>query len=277
MDHLDGHHQVVGAGNSGIAGVSRLEVHPVGKPLALSGFLSHSDRCLVQVESVDARLRISVRDRERRNSSPAPDLGDPDRRAGGELGLYVRERREPVLHEVVPEDRPGEGGLQVLQVERAEGHARAAPELLRHDLHRLADPRRNRGARLHACLAVVVEQHVGVCVRQRETARGGRLGGVADLEDASNGLLLEPFPDVPLDGPRRVGELTGRLGAVLPQRFVQPEALPELHVGQLHGGESGHEQRASELLNPGFVRSGDFDRRHRDLLAMMADSARRTY
>ncbi len=53
----------------------------------------------------------------------------------------------------------------------AEPHTRTAPELIGHDLNRPGDPRRHRGARLHACLTVVVEQDVGVRGKQEEPAR----------------------------------------------------------------------------------------------------------
>ena len=123
MDHLDRHDEVVAAGDRRIAGVAYLEAHPIVQALALGGLLSNADRGVVEVEAVDMRVRVRLRDGERRNARAAPDLGDPDGQPGGELGLYVRQRREPVLHEVMTKHRSGEGGLQVVEVEGTEGDA----------------------------------------------------------------------------------------------------------------------------------------------------------
>ena len=94
----------------------------------------------------------------------------------------VGQRGQPALREVVHEHRSGEGRLQVVEVEEAERRAGAVAELLDHDVDRLRDPRHHRGARLHARLAVVVEQHVCVCVGKLEPPLLRCLGRVVDRD-----------------------------------------------------------------------------------------------
>jgi len=92
---------------------------------------------------------------------------------------------------MVREDRPGERSLEVVQVEQSECGTCAAAELLDHDVDCLAGPGDDTGARLHARLAVVVEQHVCVRVRQYEAAIIGRCGRILDLDHT--GELLDPL------------------------------------------------------------------------------------
>jgi hypothetical protein len=155
---------------------------------------------------------------------------------------------------VVDEHRPRERRLDVVKAELAEGRAGSARELLDHDVDRLPEPRHDRSTRLHARLAVVVDERVRVRVRQREAPLVRCQGRVVDVHDPRHGLLLEPLTGVALGDPGGTGQVGRRGRPGSGQRLVEAQAHPQLHVGQLHRGEARHEEAARELLDaPGVL------------------------
>lgn len=62
----------------------------------------------------------------------------------------------------------------------------------------------------------------------------------------TDGLLLEPLPRIPFDGPRPVREFRGRERAVIAQRAVPAQPVAQIHSLQLRRPERGREQSFCE-------------------------------
>ena len=113
-----------------------------------------------------------------------------------------------------------------------------------------AEPRHDRGARLHARLAVVVEQHVGVRVRQREPTLVGGLGRRRRPRRTPATACCSSHSCAYRSAmPAGCGQLAGRHRTGAGQRLVEPEPDAQLDVGELHRRQARHEQVAGELLD----------------------------
>src|SRR4051794_19450423 len=174
---------------------------------------------------------------------------------------------------MVDERRPRKRRLDVMQVEQAERRAASVAEFLDHDVDRLADPRNDRGARLHTRVTVIVNENVGVCVRQREPSLGGGLGHVIDLDDAGDRLLLEPLLRIPLGDACASGEISWRYRSGAGQLLVQAEPDAKLDICEFHRRQAGHEQLPRKLLDLGLVVARQLDSRHRSSTPVIALSS----
>jgi hypothetical protein len=80
----------------------------------------------------------------------------------------------------------------------------------------------------HVRRVVRADQDTRVLVRQAVAALRGLGLGVLGLEQAGDGLLLEPLPRVALSDPRPVGELGVGGRAPLLERSIEPELSAEV-------------------------------------------------
>ena len=91
---------------------------------------------------------------------------------------------------------------------------------------------------------VLVHEHAGVVGGQRAAARRR----VDDLEEAGDGLLLEPLAGVARCDAGAVGELVRRERAVALERAVEAELDAEVDGEQLERAERGAEQALGESV-----------------------------
>ena len=76
--------------------------------------------------------------------------------------------------------------------------------------------------------AVPIDQHLDVIRRHRVASLLGRGRGVLARDEPGDGLVLQPFPDVPLGGFGSLRELRRTGGTTLVQGPVQAEALAQV-------------------------------------------------
>lgn len=177
-----------------VSGVAHRERDAVGDVGACQVVARLADRGLVEVETVDADLRVGAGECDARLAGAACDVGHAGRWVGLQAGVQIGHGGQPVGGEFVDEHRP----VEVLDVAAdvvtivGVGDPVARAEGIEQVGQYLAD----RG--YHVCRGgqevgvVLVEQHVGVLAGQPVAARSGILGAVG-LQVARDGLVLEPL------------------------------------------------------------------------------------
>ena len=81
--------------------------------------------------------------------------------------------------------------------------------------------------------------------------------GVRALEDACDGLLLEPLADVAGVGACAPGELGGVRRTRLVEGLVEAEPVPEVDAREFHGGVGGVKDALGERAGVGGARRGE--------------------
>jgi hypothetical protein len=102
---------------------------------------------------------------------------------------------------------------------------------------------------------VGVGQHLGVAVRQPEAPVVLRCGGVLDLEEAGDRLLLEPLACVALVDAGALCE-PGRRQRAAGQRVVEAEPEAEVHAVELERADRRFEEPPHQRVAPLVGRPG---------------------
>jgi hypothetical protein len=198
----------------------------------------------VAVEAVDARLGIGTPDRDARPSGAAREVGDPGARRL-QAGVDVRHRRDPLAPEMLEEHDPVERRLRLAAVlpVRGPGHAAAASERVHERAqrggHGDGGARKMRRERLR----FGVGQRLGMAGRQGEAP-------VLDLEDAADGLLLEPLVRVARMDTGRLGQLVRRRRAAPGERAVEAQPIAEIDAVEVERRARRVEQALGERVAP---------------------------
>ena len=255
MERLEDRDELVEAGELGVASVAQVEGDAVLHPAPDEVRPRELDGGLVEVVAVDGDLRVGAGDRDARPPGAAGDVGDSGGRVGEEPLVDVGDGRQPLGAEQVGEERPVRVSLRVapeLAVGLPGDAAAGAERFLdgrQHARERYAEARHGR----HVRERLPVDQHLGVAGRQPVAPLVRRGAGVVHLEDARDGLLLEPFPRIALVAARRGGELAGGRSPVLPQGAVEAEAVAQVHGHDLVGPERSAEEALGERVPCGRV------------------------
>ncbi len=208
------------------------------------------DRRRVEVDAVDARLRIGACDRDARDPATAGEVGDSRRRVGVEPLVEIGDRGKPLAPDEVRVDGAGEGRLPLVEVgsvgrEREPG---AGAVRLHQLIERAGERHEQPPERRHVVEAVGVEQRLVVAGGQAEASRGGVVRVLVQVQDAARGLLLEPLARIALvdAGGRREPGRGG--GTEVGQRPVEPEPVTEVDREHVEGLDRSHEQLADERV-----------------------------
>ena len=149
--------------------------------------------------------------------------------------MDIGQQRQPLLRQLVVEQRTGEAGLPFLQVVPVDGvgHAAARPVGLEQRRQGTQRADQRLGQRRHRQQTLRVDQDRLMRRRQGEAAGVGRGVGVGAGEDAYRRLLLEPFPDVAFGGRGPGGQLGGGGGTSIGEGLVEAEAIAQIDGQQL--------------------------------------------
>ena len=247
---LEHRHEVVAVGKLRVGRVAHLEVDAVVHALGLRRLASKVDRGRVEVEAVDARVRIGLGDRDARPTGPAGNVRHP-RRPRAEALVHVGHRRQPLGREQVDELGPVHVALTLDEVGREVRirHTRAGPERLEHLRQRLGHPDHHSSERCHVVDAVAVEQDLVVAGRDPVAALVGCCGHVLDLEDPADRLVLQPLADVALVAARCRRDL-GRGGRAAGECGVEPEPVADVDGVEVVEPEDCFEQALDERIAP---------------------------
>ena len=202
------------------------------------------DRRLVDVVAVHASVRVRAGDRDAGPAAAARHVGHA-RPGLGEPLVHVGDRRQPLLPEEVLEQRPVEDGLRLAAVGpvRLPGDAAAVAVCGVEVGQQAADggdeARHRRGVGERG----VIEQRLGVTGRERVAPFVGVGARVVDLEDPSDGLVLEPLADVARRGRGGDRQLGRR------RRSGGERRVPAQPVARVDGEEieRGHGRAAEPL------------------------------
>jgi len=167
--------------------------------------------------------------------------------------VHLGDRGQPLGGELVDEHRPVERRDPLAHVGAVVGvgHALAGAEGLDHLLDRRQGPDRDLGHRRRVAQAVGVEERLAVALGQPVAALPRRRGVVVGLEQAADGLLLEPLPGVALVDARPFRELLAGQRVATSERPVEAEAVAQVDAGELERPEQGAEQPLGERVGGG--------------------------
>ena len=115
---------------------------------------------------------------------------------------------------------------------------------------RTGDPDEHRRERRDVGRALRIGEHVCVLLREPEAPRLGGGVRVVDLEEAGNGLLLEPLARVALVDPGGRREPAGRQRPGVAQRAVEAEPPADVDAEELQRADRALEESLDERVAP---------------------------
>ena len=215
-------------------------VHSGGLRVASRG----EDGRRIEIDADEACVRVGAGHRQRRPALAAADIGHQGGRVLLKSRIQVGDGGQPLLPEQMREGRAVEVGLAVAHVVAVVLPADAPARPVGLD-QRGETPEcggHHAGDRSHQAEALGVDQDLGVRLRQSKPIV------VIDLEDAADGLLLEPLPRIAGVGPGPRGELTGGCRAVGREAGVPSQAIAEVDPGEIEAPERGGEQALGQSV-----------------------------
>jgi hypothetical protein len=160
-------------------------------------------------------------------------------------------RGEPAGH-LALEGRPVDQPLAVAEVGAVAlvRDAVAGAVGVEHVRQRAGDPDEHRRERGDVRRALRVGEHIRVLLRQPEAPRLGRRVRIIDLDEAGDGLLLEPLARVALVDARCRGEPTGRERPAVAERQVETEPPADVDAEELQRADRALEEALDERVAP---------------------------
>src|SRR5438552_13296788 len=208
------------------------------------------DRRFVGVDGEYAQRGERLRQRDR---GPAFAASDFDGFGAVSVQSFdkTRDRRQPLGGQQVREGRTVEGGLEIVDLVRREGHASAVAKRLAQGIADAGNRGREAGDRPDEGQALLVEQRHRMLSGKDVAARLG-VAIEGHVDDPRDGLLFEPFTGIARVDAGRLGQFDGgKWGS--PQRGVQAEIAAEVGRDQLRAGNCGLDHAADERTDSFFV------------------------
>jgi hypothetical protein len=213
-------------------GVGDREPHPPAHAGLLGVAAGGGDHVPVEVEAVDGDPRVGQGHGDARPAGAARQVGDARGRVGAQPPVDGGDGRQPLEPELVEEHRAVVLG-PALRLPRQRRRRAAVAERL-HQVRQRAPAADDLDALVRLVADVVgVGEHRHVRRRQPVAAGERVRPGVVDLQQPAGGVVLQPLPDVALDGAGPLGQLGRGRRAALGQRPVQPQPLAEVDGVQL--------------------------------------------
>ena len=191
-------------------------------------------RGFVGVESDDLRVRESAGQCDGGPSGATPDVGDAHARPR-QRGMDVGGSRDPARHEIGEERRAVNPGLALTKGGAKVRICHTFPRAVRRD-----DPLEGAtDACHHLCEwsevggVILVCQNVRVFCREPVPAGIRRSGRCVDVQEASDGLLLQPLAGITGRNPRSLCQLGWSESAPGPQRRVEAQFFTQVDPIQL--------------------------------------------
>jgi hypothetical protein len=205
------------------------------------------DRLGIDVDRIDAHVRVGARDRDARPGRPAGEVGHAGGRFIAQAGVHIRDGGNPVCNQV-DELRPVEGPDRLVDVVRLEGHPGAAAVGLEERFHRPEDVDRQRSERGKEVQGLLVDEHRPMGGRQRVASLAGLGVSVVYREEPGHRLLLEPLPHVALGRTRARRQLARRRLPGIGKRAIKAQSPTDVDGCELERVDHGPEQALDERL-----------------------------